>query len=97
MSLVAELAQVISRHVVYTETIPSPPCLCQLASRDLLKFLAFLRFNENSRGGLGGTLSSSLSPAINSLELSPVCFSSPPANVKLHLHLAPCLCVLVTD
>lgn len=63
--LVGELAQVISRHAVYTETIPSPLHLCQLASRDLLKFLAFLPFSEKSGGGLGGTLSSSPSPAIN--------------------------------
>lgn len=63
--LAGELAQVISRHAVYTETIPSPLHLCQLASRDLLKFLAFLPFNEKSGGGLGGTLSSSLSTAIN--------------------------------
>lgn len=63
--LAGELAQVISRPVVYTETIPSPLHLCQLASRDLLKFLAFLPFSEKSGGGLGGTLSSSLSPAIN--------------------------------
>lgn len=59
--LVGELAQVISKHVVYTETVPSPLHLCQLASRDLLKFLAFLPFNGKSGGGLAGTLSSSVS------------------------------------
>lgn len=86
----------ISRRVVYTETIPSLSHLYQLALRDLLKFQAFLPFHETSGGGLGRTLSSSLPPAINSLGLSPVC-SSPPTSVKICLHLVPCLYVLVTD
>lgn len=86
----------IARDVVYTETIPSLSHLCQLAPRDLLKFQAFLPFHERSGGGLEGTLSSTLPPAVNSLGLSLVC-SSPPTNVKLCLHHAPCLYVLVTD
>lgn len=83
----------ISRCGVYTETILPLSHLCQL---DLLKFRAFLPFHKRSGGGLGGTLSSSLPPAINSLGLSLFC-SSPLNGVKFCLHLAPCLCVLVTD
>lgn len=86
-SLVAGLAGELSLHkwfpgmLFILRQFPSLSRLCQLAPRDLLKFQAFLPFHERSRGGLGGTLSSSLPPAINSLGLSSVC-SSPPTNVK---------------
>lgn len=83
----------ISRCVVYTETIPP---LSHLRQLDLLKFQAFLPFHERSGEQLGRTLSSSPPPAINSLGLS-LFYSSPLNDVKLFLHLAPCLYVLVID